>query len=125
MRKNQPKQLMDWVANSLCSGPALALRVAEFSTLQPVFDERLDVTRKFVESARTGYPGKVSKAHQDWYTYKHIPRGVVLLAEPGNVTLDGVADPRCADSVHGSRADEVTVQHDNLLSEYSRRRSSR
>ena len=47
----------------------------------------------------------------------HISSGIVLLGQPNNVTLDRLADPRCTDSVYSRRADEISIEHDNLLSE--------
>jgi hypothetical protein len=47
---------------------------------------------------------------------QNIPRGIVLFAEPGNVTLYRVADPGCSNSIDRGRADAITVQHENLLS---------
>jgi hypothetical protein len=58
----------------------------------------------------------LSKSEQDWHTYKDIPSGVALLAEPYNVALDRVADPGGMDSIDRSRADEIAIQHENLLS---------
>jgi hypothetical protein len=53
---------------------------------------------------------------EDGHPYKNIPSGVVLLGEPHNVTLHRVANPGCPDSVDRGRADEIAVQHDDLLS---------
>jgi hypothetical protein len=39
-----------------------------------------------------------------------------LLAEPRYVTFDGVANPGCADSIDRGRADEISVEHNSLLS---------
>jgi hypothetical protein len=60
---------------------------------------------------------KLSEPEQDGHTCKNIPRGVALLAEPGNVAFDGVAEPGCLDSVNGGGAYEIAIQHGNLLLE--------
>jgi len=84
--------------------------------IQPSFNERPNMSRKFLPTVCTSFLCILSKSEQDWHTYKNIPRGVVLRAEPGNVTLDWFADPGCSDSVDRSRTDEIAVQQENLLS---------
>src|SRR3990172_1275192 len=85
--------------------------------IQPVFDKGLDVSRQFVQVVRARSSRKLSETHQDRYTEGHISSGVVSLGEPYNVAFDRFADPACANSIHSGRADEITVEHNNLLSE--------
>jgi hypothetical protein len=116
LRENQPKQLLDRIADTPRRSFALGLGVLPAVARQPILDERLNVGREFLPLACSGPLSKLSESEQDRYTYKNIPCDVALLAKPYNVTFDGVANPACADSIDRSRADEITVQHDNLLS---------
>jgi hypothetical protein len=98
VRKNQPKQLLDRIADTPRSGLTLGLGVISPLALQPIFDERLNVGGEFLPATGPGPLSKLSESEQDRNTYKNIPCGVALLAEPRNVTFDGVANPGCADS---------------------------
>lgn len=75
------------------------------------------VNQSAAKAARASRLGKISKTNQDRYTERHISGRVTPFSQPGNVTLDPFANPRSADSVHSSRADEITIEHNNLLSE--------
>src|SRR5271154_6459926 len=116
MRENQPKQLLDRIADTPRSSLTLGLGVFPSLARQPIFDERVNVAREFLPATCPGPLSKLSKSEQDRHPYKDIPRGIVLHAEPDNVMLDRVADPGCPDSIDCGRADEIAVQHDNLLS---------
>jgi len=77
--------------------------------IQPVFDERLNMHRKFIPVTRTCPLRKLSEADQDGYPEGHVSTGVVLLGEPHYVALNRVADPGCADSIDRGRTDEIRV----------------
>ena len=57
------------------------------------------MSREFLPAPCSSLLRKLSESERDGHTYKNIPRGVVLLAEPGTVTLNRVADPGCLDSI--------------------------
>ena len=115
--KNQPKQLLDWIADPARSSVALGLRILlcrwRFSQ---VSNERRNMRRKFLPTVCTSFLCILCPNRSRIGTRTKTFRGIVLLAKPGNVTLDRVTDPGCSDSVDRSRTDEIAVQQDNLLS---------
>jgi hypothetical protein len=115
-RKKDTKQLLDRIADAPCGSLALGLRILPSLTPQPGLDKRFDMGREFLPFLRANPLCKLSEPEQDRHPSKNVPRGVVSLAEPYNVTLDCVANPGCTDSVDSGRADEIAVQHENLLS---------
>ena len=115
-RKNDTKQLLNRIADAPCGGLALRLRILTSLTSQPRLDKRFNMGREFLPALRATPLCKLSESEQDGHPYKNIPRGVVSLAEPHDVPLDRATNPGCTDSVDGGRADEIAVQHDNLLS---------
>lgn len=93
MRKNQPKQLLDRVADTPRRGLALGLGMSTAFTRQPIFDERLNMGGEFFPATCPGCLSKLSKSEQNGHTYKNIPGSVALLAEPPDVAFDRIADP--------------------------------
>ena len=80
LRKNHPKQLLDRIADTPRSSLALGFRILPPLTLQPSFNERLNMGREFLPATCTAPLRKLSESEQDRHTYKNIPRSVVLLA---------------------------------------------
>jgi len=116
LAKNQPKHLVDRITDTPRSGMALRFRVFATWMRQPSFDERLNVGGKLIPAIRASPMRKLSESDQQRHANEDIPRGVLLPDEPHDVTLDRVANPRCTDSINSGWTNEITVQHENLLS---------
>jgi hypothetical protein len=114
--ENYTKQLLDWIADAARGGLALGFRVLASLASQPCLNKRFNIGRKFLPGLRAIPVRKLSEPEQNGHASKNIPSSVVLLAKPYDVTLDRLANPRCTDTVDGSRANEISIQHDNLLS---------
>src|ERR1700722_8875497 len=74
------------------------------------------MSRELRPAICTGSFRKLSKPDKQRHTRKHVSRSILLLGEPLDVTLDRLADPGCADSIDGSWTNEISVEHNNLLS---------
>src|SRR6202521_1217773 len=58
LRKNQPKQLLDWIADPTRSSVALRLRILPPLAIQPSFNERRNMSRKFLPRSEERRVGK-------------------------------------------------------------------
>jgi hypothetical protein len=52
---------------------------------------------------------ELAKSNQERHSKMHTTGSVLFLVEPVDVTLDRIAEPRGADSVGSSRANEMLV----------------
>src|ERR1051325_7886209 len=88
----------------------------------PLLDKRMHVVRKFAPRFSTASVRMIGKAHQYGNPGKHIPGCVPLLMKPGDVTLYWFTEPAGSDAVACLRFDVIVVDHNNFLSERSKRR---
>ena len=80
LRKINAKQLLNRIADTASSSLALEFRILSPLTLQPRFNERLNMGGQFFPATCAAPLRKLSESEQDRHTDKNIPRSVVLIA---------------------------------------------
>jgi hypothetical protein len=61
--------------------------------------------------------GEFAEPHDDRHTATNGSRRVSALCQPSNVSLDWPSDPGSTDAINGIGQDEISLQHDNLLTD--------
>src|SRR6516225_5351502 len=78
---------------------------------KPGFDKVGHEPGKLIRRAGATVPREFSESHQDRDTTTDGSSGILPLSQPGDVLLDGPADPRGSDPIDGVGADEEAFQH--------------